>query len=467
MMEEAKMPQQLDPRSVSAADLSQQLAHELGVDAYVFGYPLVLMDATRQVATNVPKSGEDAAPVNQFGRKRSFPDDTFTTVVSPNADTLYSFAFLDVAKEPIVLSVPEMGNRYYLMQMLDAWTNVFACPGTRTTGSHKGDFAVVGPHFAGKLPAGVQEIKSPTNLVWIIGRTQTNGPADYPAVHVIQDEYRLTPLSEFGKSYTPPDDVPVSSSIDMKAPPVKHVFEMDASRFFKRLNDLMKDNPPFLADAGSLKRFASIGVVPGKSFDLKSLNPAVASGVEASIRDAQAKIIANAKTPHGRTMNGWEFMSNVGSYGTNYLWRAVVALVGLGANLPEDAVYPRATKDSVGQPFSGANRYTIRFAKGQLPPVGAFWSITMYNFHQFFVKNPIGRYAIGDRDKLKFNDDGSLTLYLQNESPGKEKESNWLPAPEDSFSLLMRLYWPKEEILDGIWLPPAVVNQSAAVRQVA
>jgi hypothetical protein len=461
------MPQQMDPRSVSAFDLSQQLAHELGVDAYIFGYPLVLMDATKQVGTNVPESGENSAPINQFGRKRSFPDDTFTTVVSPNADTLYTFGFLDVAQEPVVLSVPELRNRYYLMQMLDAWTNVFACPGTRTTGSGQGDFAIVGPQWAGKLPAGVQEIKAPTNLVWIIGRTQTNGPADYPAVHVIQDEYRLTPLSVFGKFYTPPDNVPVSSSIDMKTPPVEQVFKMDASTFFGRLNDLMRDNPPFPADAGSLKRFASIGVVPGKSFDLKSLHPAVARGLEASIRDAQAKIIGNAKAPHGKTLNGWEFMSNLGTYGADYLWRAAVALVGLGANLPEDAVYPRATKDSNGQPFSGANRYSVQFAEGQLPPVGAFWSITMYNSNQFFVKNPIGRYAIGDRDKLKFNDDGSLTLYLQNESPGKEKESNWLPAPKDSFSLFMRLYWPRKEILDGSWLPPAVVNQTAEVRQVA
>ena len=260
-----------------------------------------------------------------------------------------------------------MGNRYYLMQMLDAWTNVFACPGTRTTGSGKGDFAIVGPQWAGKLPASVQEIKSPTNMVWIIGRTQTNGPADYRAVHAIQDEYRLTPLSAFGKAYEPPDDLPVSLSIDMKTPPVEQVFKMDANTFFSRLNDLMKDNPPVLRRCRELKRFASIGVVPGKSFDLKSLNPAVARGVEASIRDAQAKIIANAKTPHGRTMNGWEFMGDVGSYGTNYLWRTVVALVGLGANLPEDAVYPRATKDSIGRPFSGANRYTIRFAKDSCP----------------------------------------------------------------------------------------------------
>ncbi len=453
--------------AASVYDISQQLAKDLGVDAYIYGYPLVLMDATRRLGTNVPNSGENAAPVNQFARKRSFPDDTFTTVVSPNADTLYSFAFLDLAKEPMVLSVPEMGDRYYLMEILDAWTNVFASPGTRTTGSAGGDFAIVGPRWVGKVPAGVEHVQSPTNLVWIIGRTQTNGPADYPAVHVIQDEYRLTPLSAWGKAYTPPDNVPVAANVDMKIPPVEQVFKMDASTFFGRLNALMADNPPFAADAGVLRRCASISVAPGKSFELKNLNPAVARGLEASVRDAQSRIIAEARAPHGRTVNGWEFMNNVGRYGTSYLWRAVVAMVGLGANLPEDAIYPRATRDSNGQPFNGANRYVIQFAKGQLPPVNAFWSITMYNTHQFFVKNPIGRYAIGDRDQLKFNSNGSLTLYLQNESPGKGYESNWLPAPRDAFSLLMRLYGPKKEVLDGRWKPPAVVRQAAEVRQVA
>jgi hypothetical protein len=213
------MPEKTESKPVSTSDVSQQLAHDLGVEAYIYGYPLVLMDATRRVGTNVPKAGENAAPINQIGAKRTFPDDTFTTVVSPNADTLYSFAFLDLAKEPMVLSVPEMGNRYYLMEMLDAWTNVFASPGTRTTGRGKADFALVGPKWSGSLPAGVQEIKCPTNLVWIIGRTQTNGQSDYAAVHAIQDQYKLTPLSAFGKSYSPPDNAPVTDSVDMKTPP--------------------------------------------------------------------------------------------------------------------------------------------------------------------------------------------------------------------------------------------------------
>jgi hypothetical protein len=443
------MPEHTGRNSPSTSDGSEKAAHDLGVEAYMYGYPLVLMDATKQVGTNVPKAGENAAPLNQFGMKRSFPDDTFTTVVSPNADTLYSFAFLDLAKEPIVLSVPEMGNRYYLMQMLDAWTNVFASPGTRTTGSAKADFAIVGPQWAGTLPAGVRELKSPTNLVWIIGRTQTNGQADYSAVHAIQDKYKLTPLSALGKAYTPPDNVAVASSIDMKTPPVEQAFKMDATAFFGRLNALMKDNPPLSGDADAMKRFAAIGVGPGRPFDLKQLDPSVARGVESSVADGQAQIIADAKKSHGTTLNGWEFMNNLGRYGTDYPWRAVVALVGLGANLPEDAVYPRATKDSEGLPFSGASRYEIQFAKGQLPPVNAFWSITMYNSNQFFVKNPINRFAIGDRDKLRFN------------------ESNWLPAPKDGFSLFMRLYWPKKEILDAKWNPPAVERQGAEKRMVA
>jgi hypothetical protein len=461
-------PDSAKPESAKpTSDNPEKLSHDLGVEAYIYGFPLVLMDVTKQVGTNVPKSGEKSAPLNQFGQMRSFPDDTFTTVVSPNADTLYSFGFLDLAKEPMVLSVPDMANRYYLMQMLDAWTNVFASPGTRTTGSGKADFAIAGPRWVGTLPAGVQEIKSPTNLVWIIGRTQTNGPSDYPAVHAIQDKYKLTPLSAWGKAYTPPDNVAVRPDVDMATPPVEQAFKMDAATFFGRLNALMKENPALPADAEALRRLAAIGIGPGRPFDLKGMNPASAKGLEAGVRDARAQIIAEARKPHGRTLNGWEFMNNIGRYGTDYIWRAVVALVGVGANLPEDAVYPRATKDADGQPFNGANRYEIRFAKGRLPPVGAFWSITMYNSKQFFVKNPIGRYAIGDRDQLKFNDDGSLTLFVQNESPGKDRESNWLPAPKDAFSLFMRLYWPKKQILEGSWKPPAVTRQTAEVRQVA
>jgi hypothetical protein len=436
-------------------------------EAYIYGFPLVLMDLTRQAMTNVAKPGATTAPVNQLCNLREFPDPAATAVVSPNADTLYTFSFLDLTREPMVLSLPEMDNRYYLMQMLDAWTNVFASPGTRTTGSSKCDFAIVGPSSKGTLPENVKVIKAPTSMVWVVGRTQTNGKEDYAAVNAIQDQYKLTPLSAWGKTYTPPGNSPVDPAVDMKTPPVEQVIHMDANTFFSRLNALMKGNPPAAADADALKRFAPLGIAPGKPFDLKDLDPAVAKSLEEGVRTGLARIIAEAKKTHGKMLNGWEFMSDVGRYGTNYSWRAVVALIGLGANLPEDAVYPRATKDAGGQPLTGANNYVIRFAKGQLPPVGAFWSITLYNSRQFFVTNPINRYAIGDRDKLKFDDDGSLTIYVQNESPGKDKESNWLPAPQDSFNLFMRLYWPKKEIIEGAWKPPEVKRVAGAVEKVA
>lgn len=442
----------MKPKQIVSAGEASEIADE----AYVFGYPLVLMDVTRRVMTAVPKAGAHKAPVNQFLHIREFPDYTMTDVVSPNADTLYSTAWLDLTKEPIILSVPDTGKRYYLMEMLDAWTNVFASPGTRTTGNSRGDFAIVGPQWKGKLPTNVKEIKSPTNMAWLIGRTRTNGKEDYAAVRAIQDQYKLTPLGAWGKDYNPPDNAPVAPGIDVKTPPVEQVAKMDAATFFARLNTLMKDNPPADADASALNNFNAIGVAPGTPFDLKNLDPAVAKSVDGSVKTAQAKISAEAKKPHGKKVNGWDVMTNLGRYGTDYLFRSVVALVGLGANLPEDAIYPRATEDTDGQPLNGANRYLVHFPDGQLPPVNAFWSLTMYTSKQFFAQNPINRYAIGDRDKLKFNDDGSLTISIQRESPGKEKESNWLPAPKDSFNVFMRLYWPKKEIVDGVWKPPGV-----------
>jgi hypothetical protein len=442
----------MKPKQIVSADE----ASEIAVEAYVFGYPLVLMDVTHQVMTAVPSAGAHKAPVNQFIHIREFPDYTMTDVVSPNADTLYSTAWLDLTNEPIILSVPDVGKRYYLMEMLDAWTNVFASPGTRTTGNGRGDFAIVGPQWKGKAPADVKEIKSPTNMVWVIGRTQTNGKEDYAAVRAIQDQYKLTLLGAWGKDYKPPDNAPVAPGIDVKTPPVEQVAKMDAATFFARLNTLMKDNPPAAADASALNSLTAIGVAPGTPFDLKSLDPAVAKSVEGSVKAAQAKVAAEARKPHGKKVNGWDVMTNLGRYGTDYLFRSVVALVGLGANLPEDAIYPRATEDTDGQPLNGANCYLVHFPQAQLPPVNAFWSLTMYNSKQFFVQNPINRYAIGDRDKLKFNDDGSLTISIQHESPGKDKESNWLPAPADSFNMFMRLYWPKKEIVDGVWKMPGV-----------
>ncbi|HEX2329438.1 MAG TPA: DUF1254 domain-containing protein [Candidatus Angelobacter sp.] len=458
-LDRINLGQRLSP---SAAD-----ARETAIEAYIFGYPLVLMEVTRRTLTNVSSPRETGAPMNQLCNRRTFPEPSTNTVVSPNADTLYSFGFLDVSVEPIVLSVPDMGNRYYLMQLMDAWSNVFAAPGTRTTGNGKGDFAIAGPGWSGTLAAPLQQLQSPTALVWMVGRTQTNGKHDYSAVRAIQDQYKLTPLSSFGKRYMPPRNVPVDLHVDTTNPPPDQVSTMAAQTFFARMNFLMKTNPPAQDDLPLIRRIARIDIGPGHKFDLHTRDLSWVRAVEGGAIEAQVRIISEARKEHGETRNGWQFVTNVGRYGTDYLWRAVVAYIGFGANLPEDAVYARATMDAGRKPLHGSARYEIRFEKSQLPPVRAFWSITLYNEKQSFVPNILNRYAIGDRDHLVFNPDGSLSIYVQNQSPGRDRQSNWLPAPRGIFNLCLRLYWPKQEILNGSWSPPPIERKQAEVTRIA
>jgi len=436
--------------------LSAEEAHTIGVEAVVYGLPLVIMDVTKRVSTNVPGPQPNAhAPVNQFGNALKYPPASDHTVVRLNIDTLYSWAWFDLSKEPMVLSVPDTHGRYYMMPMLDAWTNVFASPGTRTTGNKAGHFAVTGPGWKGALPKGVKDIKAPTNTVWIIGRTQTNGPKDYAAVNALQKHYQLTPLSAFGKPYTPPPGI-VNPAVDMKTAPADKVAKMDAATFFTTLARLMAANPPPAADTPVLALLARIGVNPGQDFDPGTLDPAVAKGLENSVQIALEKLQAAAKTT-GKPVNGWNVPPmNVGEFGTDYGLRAVVALIGLGANLPADAIYPNAFVDGDGKPLSGAHRYVVHFDKGQTPPANAFWSMTMYDAQSFMVENPINRYDIAGWMPLKYNQDGSLHVYVQKDSPGKDKEANWLPDAAGDFSITMRVYWPKPAMLDGRWTPPPV-----------
>jgi len=430
-------------------------ATQLGVEAVVYGLPLVIMDVTRLKTTNVTEPSDFSAPVNRIANLQTFPDAAFKDVVRANVDTLYSSAWLDLAKEPIVLSVPDTKGRYYLMPMVDAWTNVFASPGKRTTGTKPGNFAIVGPSWQGTLPAGVQELKSPTEMVWMLGRIQTNGPSDYTAVHAIQKQFRLTPLSAFGKPYTPQPGS-VDPNVDMTTPPIEQVAKMDAATFFGRLATLMKTNPPPAADAPALTKLAKVGLIPGQDFDLTRLDPAVARGLTNVVQTALSKLEEAAKTT-GAPVNGWRVPpANLANYGTDYGTRAVVALIGLGANLTADAIYPSAYVDAADKPLSGTNRYVLHFDKGQTPPTNAFWSLTMYNADSFFVANPINRYAISSWMPVKYNKDGSLDIYVQKDSPGKTKQSNWLPAADGEFSITMRNYWPKPEALDGTWKPGAV-----------
>ena len=425
-------------------------AAKLGGEAVAYGLPLMIAELTKRVQTNVAAPEPNAhAPLNQFGSMTKYPTAADKDVVRLNVDTLYSFAFLDLSKEPMVLSVPDTNGRYYLMPLIDAWTNVFASPGKRTTGTKAGNFVITGPDWTGELPKGMTEYKSPTNTVLVAGRTQANGPKDYAAVNAIQAKYKMTPLSAWGKPYTPPAGT-VDPGIDM-SPPVEQVGKMSATTYFQTLATLLKANPPPAADAAAVAQLAKIGIVPGQDFDPAKLEPSVAKALDGVVQKTLATLQEAAKTA-GTPVNGWNIPAkDLANFGTDYATRAVVALVGFGANINDDAIYPSAFFDGDGQPLSGTNKYTLHFDKGQTPPTNAFWSLTMYNAQSFLVDNPINRYNIAAWMPLKYNKDGSLDIYIQNESPGKANEANWLPAPEGDFSVTNRIYWPKPEALDGTW----------------
>ena len=427
---------------------------EIASDAYVFGYPLVTMEMTRRIVTNVAKVEGTRGPMGQIIKLRSYPDATFRDVTAPNADTLYTTAFFDVGDEPWVLSIPDMKGRYFLLPFLSGWTDVFAVPGSRTTGTQAQTFVISGPGWSGKVPEGAKELKSPTALVWLLGRIYCTGtPDDYAEVHALQDQFKLQPLSTWGKDYAPPAGK-VDPSIDMKTAVRDQVNKLSAGDYLTLLADLMTRNPPAAADAPALERFKAIGLEPGKSFDAKSLG----SRLDERLPKLSFDRIMLHLTSITR-QNGWLFTTKAGVYGTDYLQRALVTAIGLGANRPQDAVYPMSQRASVLEAYEGGHKYELRFAKGQQPPVKGFWSLTMYDEAMFFVANPINRYSMSLRTNPKLEPDGSLVIAIQNESPGADKEANWLPAPKGKFHLMLRLYWPNEDdpsILDGSWVIPAV-----------
>jgi hypothetical protein len=435
-------------------------AGDITIDAYIYGYPLVVMDQARRVMTNVREPEGMYAPMGQFVRIRTLPTASNREVTAPNADTLYTMAWLDVSQEPWVVSLPDAHDRYCLFSLLDGWTTVFRAPGKRTTGTGPQKYAITGPGWKGSLPPGLEECKSPTGIVWVLGRIYCTGtPEDYAAAHAFQDECSAVPLSSYGKPYTPPPGR-VDTIIDMKTPVREQVNKLDATVFFNRLAALMKDNPPTSADARIVKRMAQLGIVPGQPFDANKLDPTLIQVFDNVPKVALAKIMAwfqdGAKAGDTTFENGWIFARKAGSYGTDYIQRALLAAIGRGANLPQDTLTAISNVDGAGQPYSGNFRYVMHFPPGQAPSANGFWSLTMYDGDYFFVENPRGRYTLSARDPFKFNGDGSLDLYLQKFPPGADKDSNWLPAPEGKFILMLRFYWPKESLLNGTWKIPPV-----------
>ena len=431
----------------------------IAVDAYIYGYPLVTFDMVRKQQTNVAAPDAEHAPMGQVIKMRTYPAVDNHCCAAPNADTLYTEVWLDVSKEPWVFSIPDMGDRYTIMPMLDGWSEVFEVAGSRTTGGKPQTYAITGPGWSGVLPPGVTQVKSPTGMVWILGRIYSTGTAeDYQAVHALQDKFSVVPLSAYGKPYTPPPGI-VDPGVDMTTAVRKQVNSLGIDAYFSCLAQLMKTNPPTAQDAPIVARMAKIGLVPGQDFDPNKLGFLDQEAIKLVPKLALLEMGLHLKRQ--KTTNGWlYFTKGVGDFGADYLLRGMANLLGPGWNRPQDAVYPLSQKDANGDEYNGSeHNYVMRIEKGRMPPAEAFWSLTLYDTDFFFVPNPIDRYDLSQRNTFITKPDGSVDLYIQAESPGKDKEANWLPAPKGKFNLVMRIYWPREtppSILDGTWTPPGV-----------
>ncbi|WP_432586428.1 DUF1254 domain-containing protein [Streptomyces sp. HD1123-B1] len=449
--------------------------YALGQRAYDYGLPLLDTERLFQTSTSVNSSdGSGNGPVNQFNHlpKLVVPKPDQQSVVAPNADTLYSLAWLDLSDEPQVIHVPAIKNRFYVMEMLTPWTenfyNITSHDGPRDKGTHRltrgGDFAVVPPGYTGDLPAGVHRIESPYKRVWVLGRTLIRGASDTPAVNAIQKRYTVTPLSRYGRPRTPPKPSPPDTTLNIATVPGTKPGD-DPLTFYTALGRELRTFKPMPGDRRLLKRLKRIGVGPGmdparshrlSAATLRGMRDAVAQG-RRHIDDVVKRMYAASAPAH----NGY-LVTNTGAYGTDYRRRAVVDQIGLGAPLSHISVYPFARTDKQSRPLSGAHRYVLHIPAGQMPPVKGFWSLTMYDKDGFFVPNPIDRYVLNDRSDLHRNSDGSIDLYIQHDEPtDKAERKNWLPAPEDGFSLMWRLYGPSPDALPGLldgtgWQPPAI-----------
>jgi hypothetical protein len=452
----------------SAQSLSPAEAKQIAEDAYVYGYSLITTEVTRVQMSNVPKVEGFTGPTGQFINVPRYPAADYRGVSAPNADTLYSVTWLDLA-EPQVFSHPDMGNRFYLFEVTDLWmSDSEASPSTRTAGGKAANYLFTGPGWKGEVPQGVKHFPVATRYIVILGRTYADGTEqDYKDVNALQAQYKITPLSAWGKPFTPTaPPVNPKPGFSMTDKPQKVILDMGTEGYFNLMAGLMGGAaPPPAADAPMLARIAKIGIVPGTPFNLNKLDPEIQAALKDIPQTALKKIEAG-KDSLGTIVDGWVITKGLGTYDpSSYMKRAVVAAFGWPANQQLDAVYPNTEVDSAGQKLSGANKYTLTFPKDGTPPVNAFWSFTMYMIDQgwWFVPNPLNKFTVSMRDKPTLNPDGSLTLYFQNESPGAGKEANWLPAPKGDFVLMLRMYWPKEttpSILNGSWKVPVVARSN-------
>lgn len=423
-------------------------------NAYLYGYPLVLMELTKQ-----HQLANGLSAINQLRHTSRFPDPGFRGVVSPNIDTLYSLSHLDLRNEPVMLEIPETGNQYYMLQVMDAWTNVIISPGTRTIGMKAGQYLFAGPDWRGDTPAGLELVRVPTSFAWMLGRFRADNPSYIAPIDTLRAQFKLRTLSEWkGDNVASPMPLLALPQLDTRviAAPDRQLATWSRDDFFTTFCQLLSANPAPVADAPMLETIRGTGLLTDSCQQnqswLQRLGSEIGYGKVLEVIDHVDDLLAERPT-----YNGWRIAYDIGEYGTDYNKRAVVAKIGLGANLPEDAIYPNLRVDSDNQPLNGSHRYRLHFAADVLPPVNAFWSLTLYDNEQFLSSNPLNRYAIGDRDTLHYNADGSLDLYIQHEAPEEAAlYSNWLPAPSSGFNLFLRLYWPKQSALNQSWLPPTI-----------
>jgi hypothetical protein len=429
-------------------DWREQYAYTLGVQAYLYAFPWAYMPEARWLRTE-PINRQ----ANTFFHVRKVEDAEHLSGGAPNNDTLYSRAWVYLKDEPVILSVPQILDRYYTMEIVDFMGDNFAYVGVRTTGTKAGHYAIAGPGWKGELPAGVKQLPaSSTPWATILGRTLVKDEKDLKAVFAIQDQYKLTPLSQWGKPDAKTPKVPeIWKPLDPKAEPLAE---------WKTINRAMIEVPPATRDADLLQSFARLGIGPG--LDVDAQHASTKRGLARAAVDGQ-KIIAEAFAGGyaQKQVNGWNFPPPATGRPTktrDWLMRAIQMLAGFVANDPEEAIYLNVSLDGAGKPLSGDSRYVIRFEKDGQPKVKAFWSVTMYNTKYNLVANPISRYSRGDRSGMKTDKDGSLTIYVQKDSPGGDKEVNWLPAPEGAFFLILRTYLPADDLVNQTWQPPSVTR---------
>ena len=431
----------------------------LVTQAYIYGYPMMTMDYTHKISSNVVSdNGMGKGPINQWGNMHKFPKAGFTEVVRPNLDTYYSVIYADLGKNPLYLHIPAT-ERYYLMPILNAHGDVIKSVGSRTTGQGEVNIALVGPKFDGEIDDDLTVIRSTTNLNWLLGRVAVKNNEDGKVeIANFQSKLIARPLSERNNdNYVTPEGIINPDYLDKV--PMDEVDNKDITTYLNEVMQLMVDNPGYETDEPLLGKLKTIGFEPGGEFKLDQFNSQtqeMVKKVPAIVQGLFSKMTANP--PSENLQNGWNVITaGLGEYGTEYFLRAYVTKIGYGANQSLDAIYPNSAVDSDGNTYNGSNKYVLHFDADHMPPVNGFWSLTMYDKKGFLVDNAIDRYNLGGMKDLTYNEDGSLDIFIQAEEPEKLK-SNWLPSPKagEEFELTFRMYYPKESVLNRSYKMPGV-----------